>query len=573
MRNSAISSFDKCPYNYKLQYVDQLEVLPNQDPDNPLYVGTAIHYGAETESAKQMLECYTSNYYLIGNKHINEMIKLEVLLPKLLEVKHTLGIEFIHEYYFTCGTFHGTVDLIVQQEDGTVDLYDYKYCSKNSVEKYKESYQLHLYKYFLEQQGYKVGKLGFIFIPKTYIRQKQTEDLYQFRKRLEQELDKLQVTIHYLDYDHNKVIEAMLTGIVALETTDYRKNVSDACKFCPYQNYCLKQEDYEIMNLPSNTRREVVIDQNPDLWIYADSYVGKSTFIDQFDDLLFLNTDGNTDNTTSPVLRIKDEVTVNGRVTNTKFAWESFIEVIEELEKQHASGTLEFKRVALDLLEDLREHCRLYMYDKMGIQHESDAGYGKGYDIIQTQFLSTIKRLKNIGLQIIYISKELKETVTPKNGVAYNTFRPNIQEKAANVLAGTVDLTVRAYMEGDKRYIQLQKTDVEFGGGRFDFKQKRCELSKEAFLEALKEAQAGKKVKVEESKTQPVKEETPQEQPKTTKRGRASEPKEEPVVESVEEAPMTVDEFTKPSEEESTEQPPKEEAPKRRGRRKAAEIE
>ena len=43
-------------------------------------------------------------------------------------------------------------------------------------------------------------------------------------------------------------------------------------------------------------------------WIYGDSYVGKSTFVDKFDDLLFLNTDGNTDNTTSPVINIKDEV-------------------------------------------------------------------------------------------------------------------------------------------------------------------------------------------------------------------------------------------------------------------------
>lgn len=123
---------------------------------------------------------------------------------------------------------------------------------------------------------------------------------------------------------------------------------------------------------------------------------------------------------------------------------------------------------------------------------------------MRVRFTSTIKRLKNIGIHIIYISKEVKETVTPKNGNAYNTFRPNIQEKIANMLAGTVDLTVRAYVEGDSRYIQLQKTDTEFGGGRFNFKQKRCELSKEAFMDALKEAQKGKKVKVEEPKVESI---------------------------------------------------------------------
>lgn len=500
MRNSAITSFQKCPYNYHLRYEQQLETLKNQDSDNPLYVGTAIHYGLETESVQSMLNNYTECYYLIGDKHINEMMKLEALLPKALVIKHSLGEKYTHEYYFTFGTFHGTVDLIVYDEDGTVDLYDYKYCSKKSVEKYKESPQLHLYKYFLEQQGFKVNKLGFIFIPKTYIRQKKTEDLYQFRKRLLEELEKLQPVVHYVEYDHNKVIDALLTGITALETKEYTKNVCDTCKFCEYQNYCLKGEDYEIMNLPQNVRREAVIDQNPDLWIYADSYVGKSTFVDQYDDLLFANTDGNTDNTTSPVVRIKDEVTVNGRVSNKKWAWENFEELVTELEKQYAAGTLDFKHLALDLVEDLYEHCRLKVYDENGWQHESDGGYGKGYDMVRVRFTSTMKRLKNIGIHIIYISKEVKETVTPKNGNAYNTFRPNIQEKIANMLAGTVDLTVRAYVEGESRYIQLQKTDTEFGGGRFNFKVKRCELSKEAFTDALKEAQAGKKIKIEEPK-------------------------------------------------------------------------
>lgn len=536
MRNSAISSFDKCPYNFKLQYLDNLETISNQDYDNPLYLGTAIHYGAETESVDSMIRNYEDNYYLINDKHINEEIKLGKLLPKLLKIKHSLGDKFTHEYYFTCGTFHGTVDLIVSQADGTVDIYDYKYCSKNSVEKYKESSQLHVYRYFLEQQGFKIGKLGFIFIPKTYVRQRKTEDLYQFRQRLESELDSLEVTVEYVDYAPNKVIEAMLTGIVALETTVYHKNVSDACKFCKYKEYCLEGKDYMI--LPQNVRREAVIDQNPDTWMYADSYVGKSTFWDSYDDLLFANTDGNTDNTTSPVVRIKDEVTVNGRVSNKKWAWENFEELVSELEKQHAAGTLEFKHLALDLVEDLYEHCRLKVYDENGWQHESDGGYGKGYDMVRVRFTSTIKRLKNIGIHIIYISKEVKETVTPKNGNAYNTFRPNIQEKIANMLAGTVDLTVRAYVEGDSRYIQLQKTDTEFGGGRFNFKQKRCELSKEAFMDALKEAQKGKKVKVEEPKVEsmpveeftdvpeetPTQEETVSETPveEVPKRGRRS---------------------------------------------------
>ena len=34
------------------------------------------------------------------------------------------------------------------------------------------------------------------------------------------------------------------------------------------------------MTLPKNIRREKKIDERPDFWIYGDSYVGKSTFVD-----------------------------------------------------------------------------------------------------------------------------------------------------------------------------------------------------------------------------------------------------------------------------------------------------
>lgn len=530
MRQSAIGTYKNCPFKYYLQYVADIKTIPNQNPDNPLICGTALHYGAETESIDKMIELYKSSFYSVGDLHINEIIKLEHILPNLLELKHNLGSKFTHEITFKKGTFHGTADLLVHwnpDNDKDVDLYDYKYCSEKSAEKYKESPQLHIYKYFLEDLGYKVRKMGFIFIPKVSIRQKKTEDLYQFRKRLTDELNKVNPYVFYLDYDSKKTLDSFITCIEMLEIKEYPKTPSKLCDWCEYKKYCLEGED--CMLLPKNERREAVIDQNPDFWIYADSYVGKSTFVDQLEDLLFLNTDGNTDNTTSPVIRIKDEITVEGRITNIKYAWEVFKKVIEELEKQYAAGTLNFKRVAIDLIEDVREHCRLYMYEKLNIQHESDAGYGKGYDIVQTEFLSTIKRFKNIGFQIIYISKELKETVTLKNGTSYNAFRPNIPEKIANVLAGTVDLTIRAYMDGDKRYIQLTKDDVTFGGGRFNFKNKKCELNMADFMAELKAAQVGKKVKEEYPVKQEVKKETP----------------------------LTVEEFTQPEEE----------TPKRRSRR------
>ncbi|WP_282804254.1 AAA family ATPase [Clostridium tetani] len=534
--HSRVESFKSCPYKWKLHYVDKLKTIPNQDPNNALICGNTIHLGAEKD-LQAALEFYKSNYYILNDLHINEIIKFEYLIPKLKDLLADINI-YAQEYLISTHRFKGIVDLITRNQDGTVDVFDFKY--SNNIMNYMESSQLHIYKYFLEQRGFKVRKLAFIFIPKISIRQKKEEDLYQFRKRLMSELEASEINLLEVKYNPNKVIE-FFDGIIDInETKEYKKNPTRLCDWCEYNEYCLKGNDYMI--LPKNERRERKIDTNPDLWIYADSYVGKSTFIDQYEDLLFLNTDGNTDNTTSPVIRIIDKIWYEGRMQKKKFAWEFFIEAIEELEKKEN----DFKRVCIDLVEDLYEHCRLYTYDKLGIEHEQDVGFGKGWDMVRTEYLSAIKRLKNLGYQIIYISKEVVKEINLKNGAKLTTINPNINDKVANVLAGTVDLTVRAYMEGEDRYLQLEKKENVFGGGRFNFKARKILLDMKEFIKALEEAQEGVKTYSKMVEEAPKRENTIVEDKKEEK----------------DTIPEEIDELKEQNE-------AKEEKPKKRRRRKA----
>lgn len=443
-----------------------------------------MHLGLE-KGIEAMEFYYYSQYSVITDAHINEMIKLITLVEKarkvLVDLIKEKGTTFEYEINFPA--FRGFVDLIIHNRDGTIDVYDFKY--SNNVEHYLESKQLHLYKYFLEKLGFKVSKLGFIFIPKTFIRQKKTEDLYQFRKRLVGTLAAMKVKVAEVDYDHTKIKEFFKSCSDIENEREYEKNQSRLCDWCEFKKYCEEEIDY--MLLPKNERREKKVDVNPDMWIYADSYVGKSTFADKFDDLIFLNTDGNVDNTTSPVVRIADEVTYEGRLKKEKPAWEVFLEAVTELEKKDNT----FKRVCIDLVEDLYEHCRLYTYRKLGIDHEQDAGFGKGWDMVRTEFLSAMKRLKNLGYQVIFISKELTSEITLKNGNKITTIKPNLADKVANVLAGIVDLTVRAYMDGDERCLLLEKQENVFGGGRFNFKVPTVKLDKTEFIKALEAAQEG----------------------------------------------------------------------------------
>ena len=498
--HSRIELFETCPHKYKMRYIDKLKTIPPTDANNPLIIGRTMGLGLE-KGIEEAIKYYYDSFPIINDLQVNEAIKFEYLIPKLREMIP----EGKFEYKLTDPDFIGFIDLLVENEDGTFDICDFKY--SNNIKNYLESNQLHLYKYYFEKQtGKTVRDLYFLFIPKVNIKQKKTEELMVFRNRIKKELEQSEVKLVPIGYDPNKIIEYYREVKRILETKEFPKEPSYLCGWCEFKDYCEKGVDY--MLLPKNERREKLIDVNPDMWIYADSYVGKSTFADQFDDLLFINTDGNTDNTTSPVIRIADVVTVEGRMTKRKFAWNVFLEVIQELEKKENN----FKRICLDLVEDLYEHCRLYTYDKLGIQHETDAGYGKGWDMVRTEFLTAIKRLKSLGYQIIYISKETINEITLKSGSKITTFKPNINDKVANVLAGTVDLTFRAYMDGEERYLQLGKKENIFGGGRFAFKMDKISLDKDEFLQALKDAQDGIKTRGE------VKEEIKEEKKPATRR-------------------------------------------------------
>lgn len=481
--HSRVECYISCPYKYKLRYVDKLKAIPDYTADNALICGNTIHQGAET-NLEDALSFYYSNYPVISDKHVEEIMKFEYLIPKIHGILDGVNV-YRKEFNISTSRFIGIVDLIVKNDDGTVDVFDYKY--SNNYEKYMESPQLHLYKYFLEAIGFKVRKLGFIFIPKISIKQKNTESTYEFRRRLNEELKNSKIKIAEVKYDANKVIEYLDNIIKIMEDEKFEKNPTNYCSWCDYEKYCLKGEDY--MLLPSNKRREINKVEKRVLWIYGAPFSGKTTFANEFPDPLMLNTDGNIKFVDAPFIPIKDEVTITGRITNRKFAWEVYKEAISELEKKQN----DFKTIIVDLLEDTYEQCRLYMYDKLGIEHESDDSF-RAWDKVRTEFLSTLKRLMNLDYEnIILISHvDTSKDITKKAGDKITKIAPNLNEKISNKVAGMVDIVARTIAE-DKYILSFKKSEVIFGGGRLTMKSDSIPLEYEELVRVYEEANKGKK--------------------------------------------------------------------------------
>ena len=477
---SAIATYENCPHQYKLRYIDELETISDCDPQNPLILGTALHKGAETD-VETAIRGYYDSYPIIDDRHVTEAMKLEYLIPKLKSVVP----EGKHEVYFETPDYAGTIDLLVptepihyyvndngEMEWDEYDIYDFKY--SNNIDNYMKSPQLHLYKHFFEQAnpGKHIRKLYFVFVSKSFLRQKYKnktnpldETIYEFRNRVMEDLQSKEIQIKEVEYDPNKVINFLMSMKHCIEDTEFVKNPTRLCDWCQYKAFCQEGNDY--MNLPKNERRDVTVSSKKKIWLYAPPFAGKTTLTDKFPDTLILTTDGNINNVTAPYVYIKDEVTVTGRMTNRKFAWEVFKDTLDELEKKQN----DFKTISLDLVEDTREMCRLYMYDKLGIQHESDSGFGKGWDIIKTEYLSTMRRFFNLDYENIIICshEDVTKTITKKSGEQITRIAPNIQEAIATKLAGMVDIVARIIVNDDgSRKISFKTDSVIFGGGRLN---------------------------------------------------------------------------------------------------------
>lgn len=240
------------------------------------------------------------------------------------------------------------------------------------------------------------------------------------------------------------------------------------------------------MLLPENKRRDIAKVNKKVIWIYGSAFSGKTYFSNKFPDPLMLNTDGNIKFVDAPYIFIKDDVVVDGRITKRKPAWEKFKEVIDELEKKQN----DFKTIVVDLLEDTYEHCRAYKYAELGVEHESDAGFGKGYDMIRKEFLDNIKRLTNLDYEnIILISHEdSSKNITKRGGETTTTIRPNIQEKLASKIAGMVDIVARVVADGDTRVLSFKNNEYIFGGGRLNVKGQDIPLSYDELMNVYDEA-------------------------------------------------------------------------------------
>ena len=126
----------------------------------------------------------------------------------------------------------------------------------------------------------------------------------------------------------------------------------------------------------------------------------------------------------------------------------------------------------MDLLDDLYNYASEYVCAQESVDHISDLQWGKGYSLLQNEFLGVLKRLINCDYEnIILISHEdSTKNFTDRKGASTTTFKPVIPEKIANKVAGMVDMVARTVVKDDVYLLSFKADELTFGGTRLKVK-------------------------------------------------------------------------------------------------------
>ena len=234
--------------------------------------------------------------------------------------------------------------------------------------------------------------------------------------------------------------------------------------------------------------------------VYGPSKIGKSSLCAKADHALFLATE--------PGLNSLEvfQTPVN--------SWEDLLAACAEI----AEGKHNFKTIVLDTLDNAYRMCSDYICKKFKIEHESDLGYGKGYALINNEFLRVLNKLAFLPYGLFLISHSQEKEIETRTG-KLTRIVPTLPDKARKQVLGMVDMILFCDIEvvpgedGKPTYKRVMRTKPSpnyEAGDRTGRMPEVIDLDFSKFLEAFNGATSAPKPSTSRPEAKPA---TPQAKP------------------------------------------------------------
>ncbi len=176
--------------------------------------------------------------------------------------------------------------------------------------------------------------------------------------------------------------------------------------------------------------------------LYGQTKVGKSTLLSQIPNILFLNTGGGLE-----AIECYEESVPD---------WETFLTKGKEI----IMGGHNFEAIAIDTIDRLHKLCFEYMMNKLNITYPSDLEYGKGWDMVRTEFLRPLMKLvlSKYGIFFISHSKTIEiQTRTAK----FSKVIPSMSDSLYSIISPICGIILYYdTIEGEKGDVRLLRTSA-----------------------------------------------------------------------------------------------------------------
>ncbi len=196
--------------------------------------------------------------------------------------------------------------------------------------------------------------------------------------------------------------------------------------------------------------------------LYGEPGVGKSVFASKAPKPFFITTDGNYE--------WLEDFGADPKAHAQVSSW-------AEAKAAFAQPYDDYETIVVDLLEDMFKWCEYEFCTRTKIEHISDVGYGKGYDITRNEFFLEISKLLGKDKNIILITHGITFVTKDRRGVEHTKYAPSnrIPDKVLDMIEGRLRYCLRCYLKAEeqsdgtilkKRYLSVVPKENEFGIAR-----------------------------------------------------------------------------------------------------------
>lgn len=179
--------------------------------------------------------------------------------------------------------------------------------------------------------------------------------------------------------------------------------------------------------------------------LYSKQKYGKSTWCAQADQALFLATEAGLNHLETFQIPIR--------------SWDEILQACAEI----ATGKHPFKTIIIDTVDNAYRMCTDYVCAKLSIAHESEAGYGRGYAMVNNEFARVLTKLSLLPYGLYLTSHAQEREIETRAGTVTRVM-PTLPDKARKIVLGMVDMILYIDLEatqhdkGDTTYRRVVRT-------------------------------------------------------------------------------------------------------------------